>query len=65
MPNMTMVYVGNNQVPFESAVNLMDNEIREEVAREANYEPETQEQDFVNAYCKAHKAKHGEDFVVN
>lgn len=51
---------GNN-IDFEAAVNLMDNEIREELHREMA--PCT-EQEFYDAYCKRHEETYNEEFVV-
>lgn len=55
------VTYNNNQVDFEAAVNLMDDEIRE--ALHAELAPCT-EQEFFDAYCKAHEEKYGEEFAV-
>lgn len=51
----------NDQVDFEVAVNLMDDEIRE--ALHAELAPCT-EQEFFDAYCKAHEEKYGEEFAI-
>lgn len=55
------VTYNNTQVDFEGAVNLMDDEIRE--ALHAELAPCT-EQEFFDAYCKAHDEKYGEKFAV-
>lgn len=55
------VTYNNNQVDFEAAVNLMDDEIRE--ALHAELAPCT-EQEFFDAYCKAHEEKYGEEFAI-
>lgn len=55
------VTYNNTQVDFEAAVNLMDDEIRE--ALHAELAPCT-EQEFFDAYCKAHEGKYGEEFAV-
>ena len=55
------VTYNNAQVDFEAAVNLMDDEIRE--ALHAELAPCT-EQEFFDAYCKAHEEKYGEDFAI-
>lgn len=55
------VTYNNTQVDFEAAVNLMDDEIRE--ALHAELAPCT-EQEFFDAYCKAHEEKYGEKFAV-
>ncbi|HWI48379.1 MAG TPA: hypothetical protein VNU45_09185, partial [Rummeliibacillus sp.] len=44
----------------DAVANLMDDEIRESL--HGLYE---EEQELVDAYCVAHKAKFGEEFVVN
>lgn len=55
------VTYNNDQVDFEAAVNLMDNEIRE--ALHAELAPCT-EQEFFDAYCEAHEEKYGEEFAL-
>ena len=55
------VTYNNDQVDFEAAVNLMDDEIRE--ALHAELAPCT-EQEFFDAYCKAHEEKYGEEFAI-
>lgn len=55
------VTYNNTQVDFEAAVNLMDDEIRE--ALHAELAPCT-EQEFFDAYCKAHAEKYSEEFAV-
>ncbi len=60
----TMKYVidqNGNNIDYEAAVNLMDNEIREELHREMA--PCT-EQEFYDAYCKRHEETYHEEFVV-
>jgi len=46
---------------FEAAVNLMDDDLREEIHRELA--PCT-EQEFLDEYVKRHKEKFGEEFKV-
>lgn len=55
------VTYNNDQVDFETAVNLMDDEIRESL--HAELAPCT-EQEFFDAYCKAHEEKYGEEFAI-
>lgn len=55
------VTYNNDQVDFEVAVNLMDDEIRE--ALHAELAPCT-DQEFFDAYCKAHEEKYGEEFAI-
>lgn len=50
-----------NEVFFETATDLMDDEIRESV--HADLAPCT-EQEFFTEYCERHFAKYGEDFTV-
>ena len=47
------------EVEFEAAVNLMNDEIREELHGEYD-----NEQEFFDAYCEAHEAKFGEEFEL-
>ena len=49
-------------VDYGGAVMLMDDEIREELHSKVS--PCT-EQEFMDAYCAAHFAKYGEEFIVN
>lgn len=49
------------EIDFDAAVALMDNEIREEIARDLA--PCT-EQEFFDAYCKAHEDKYGEEWEL-
>lgn len=48
-----------NEIDFDAAVNLMDDDTREEIAATG---PES-EQDFIEAYAAAHEAKFGEEFA--
>ena len=51
-------------VPWEAAVSLMDDEIRERIHSEAveNY---WLQQRFFDEYCAAHYEKYGKRFIVN
>ena len=51
-----------NEIYYEAAVMLMDDEIREEVHRDLA--PCT-DQEFFTEYEKRHYDKYGEDFTVN
>nr|DAF00639.1 MAG TPA: hypothetical protein [Caudoviricetes sp.] len=57
----SMVTVAGNVVSMAAAVELMDDDIREELARELS--PCTY-QEFCAAYSAAHLAKYGEIFRV-
>ena len=46
---------------YAAAVELMDDEIREELHSSGEYDTE---EAFLEAYMKAHEAKHGERFTV-
>lgn len=59
---MADVMLNGEMVDFEVAVNLMDDGIREEVHREM---APCSEQEFMDAYAKAHHEKYGETFEVN
>lgn len=54
---MTITNSFGTEINFESAVALMDEEIREEIAGTVDTE-----QEFFDTYCKAHEAKYGEEF---
>lgn len=51
-----------NEIYFDSAAELMDDDIREEL--HATITP-CSNQAFFDEYCKSHLAKYGEPFVVN
>jgi hypothetical protein len=58
--NMTIKNSHEVEINFETAVQLMDDEIRE------NLHPEYDNaQEFFNAYCKAHKQKFSEEFELD
>ena len=57
-----MVKVNNHMVDFDAAVQLMDNEIREELHRKLA--PCT-DQEFIDAYIQRHREKFGEEFTIN
>ena len=59
---MTTVNINDKSRDFDAAVMLMDDEIREDL--HSKMAP-CDEQEFMDAYCAAHKAKYGEDFEVN
>lgn len=62
---MEMVTVTNSwgtELDYEAAVVFMDYDIREELHRELA--PCT-EQEFFDAYCKAHLERFGEDFFLD
>lgn len=50
------------EIDFESAVALMDDDIRDELVKE-ELEPFT-EQRFFNAYLEQHYADYGEEFTI-
>ena len=58
---MTTVILNNQTVDFDACVSLMDDDIREQV--HAELAPCT-EQEFLDAYCKLHAEKYGEEFRV-
>lgn len=61
---MKTVVIKGNTVSLDAALELMDDEIREDVhARINDIEPCT-DQEFVNEYCRVHKLKYGKDFEV-
>ena len=49
------------EIYFEVAVSMMDDEIREELHNDLS--PCT-EQEFFDAYCKAHEDRFGEEFEL-
>lgn len=61
MIKMKKVMLNNEMVDFEAAVMLMDDEIREAINREM---APCSEQEFIDAYAKAHTEKYGEEFEI-
>ena len=58
---MKKVMLNNEMVDFEAAAMLMDDEIREELNSEL---APCSEQEFIDAYVKAHAEKYGEEFEI-
>ncbi|MEE1194900.1 MAG: hypothetical protein U0K79_08910 [Phascolarctobacterium sp.] len=58
---MKKVLLNNHEVDFDAAVNMMDVEIREALHNELA--PCT-EQEFMDAYVKAHEVKYNEQFEI-
>jgi len=56
------VQIAGQQVDFETAVNLMDDELRERLHMEI---APCGEQEFADAYCREHALKFGAPFIVN
>lgn len=55
------VLLNGYEVDFDAVVNMMDDEIREELH---NKLAPCTDQEFVDAYIEAHKAKYGEQFEI-
>ena len=55
------VMLNSSEIDFEAAVNLMDDEIREELHAEL---APCGNQEFLDAYVERHAQKYGEDFQV-
>lgn len=53
------VMLNGSEIDFEAAVNLMDDEIREELHAELS---PCGNQEFLDAYVERHAQKYGEDF---
>lgn len=58
---ITVTNAAGTEINFDAAVNLMDDEIREQLHAEG-YETE---QEFFTAYEKAHEAKYGEPWELS
>lgn len=56
---MKVINKNGTAIDFDVVVSMMDDDIRESV--HAELAPCT-EQDFFDAYCKAHEAKYGAEF---
>lgn len=62
---MKTVILNNTEVSFDACVEMMDDEIREEVHASIDFSlGEPTEQEFLDAYCKAHFDKYGVEFCV-
>lgn len=59
---MASVMLNGEMVNFDVAVNLMDDEIREEV--HADLAP-CSDQEFIDEYAKRHEEKFGKEFVIS
>ena len=59
---MVKVILSGKAMDFETMVHYMDDELREEL--HSQLAPCT-EQEFAEAYVKAHLEKFGEEFVIN
>lgn len=57
----TIIDQNDKEIDFATAVNLMDDEIREEL--HAEMAPCT-DREFFDAYLDRHYAKYGEDFTI-
>lgn len=55
------VMLNGSEIDFAVAVNLMDDEIREELHAELS---PCDDQEFLDAYVERHAEKYGEDFQV-
>lgn len=55
------VMLNGSEIDFEAAVNMMDDEIREELHAEL---APCGNQEFLDAYVERHAHKYGEDFQV-
>lgn len=57
----TVNYEGK-EIDFEAAVNLMDDELREELHIQL---APCSSQEFFNKYCEKHFEKYGQEFLLN
>ena len=57
-----IVNINGQEISYVAAEALMDDDIREELHREL---APCSEEEFLEAYCKAHKEKYGEEFRVD
>lgn len=62
---MGTVSLNNTDVSFDACVEMMDDELRENIHSSIDFSlGEPTEQEFLNAYCKAHFEKYGEQFCI-
>lgn len=59
---MTKVTLNGHEFDSDAVANLMDDGLREELHAQQGF---ATEQEFLDAYIQAHRAKFDEDFVVN
>lgn len=59
---MKVINKHNTEINWEAAVELMDDEIREQLAAEI---APCSEQEFFTAYEAAHEAAHGEEWALS
>ncbi len=57
-----IVNLNGQEISYVAAEALMDGDIREELHREM---APCGEEEFLEAYCEAHKEKYGEEFRVD
>ena len=57
---MGKIIYNDHEFDFDAARNLMDDELCEQIHGTVETE-----QDFIDAYAKAHAHKYGDEFVVN
>jgi anti-CRISPR protein AcrIC5 len=57
---MTKIIYQGHEFDFDAAVNLMDSEICEALSGTVETD-----QEFMDAYAKAHAEKFGEEFIIN
>lgn len=62
MENTTVINDSGDRIDFDAAVNLMDDDLREAIHAEL---APCSNQEFFEAYCKAHFEKFGEEFEPN
>lgn len=59
---MAKVILNGKVVDFDACVNLMDDVVREHIHE--GFFDRVNEQEFLDAYCKAHRQMLGEDFTI-
>lgn len=59
---MKVINMNGSEINFEAAVVLMDDEIREELNFDLS---PCSDQEFFDAYCKAHEEKYGEEWELS
>ena len=62
--NMQVVNLYGAKIEYNVAVAMMDDELREAIARDWD-EGCGEEQEFFDAYCEAHKSKFGEAWELD
>ena len=60
-----VMQANGNEIPYQTAVHYMDDEIREYLHGHIDVLGIEDDQAFYDMYCKKHEEKYGEEFIIN